>query len=219
MPKFARLVVPNCPHHITQRGNRRQRVFFCDSDKQFYLRLIRRLGMRFRITFLAYCLMDNHVHLIAIPPTKESLAHAIGEAHRLYTTAINIREEWKGYLWQGRFSSFPLSEFHLFLAMRYIELNPVRAKIVQKPEDYPWSSTRAHLGLARDPLIPNGQRPLNIIDWRAYLDEACDPQFPSLFKIHQKTGRPMGDNDYLRNLEILTGRKLLPQKRGRKKLG
>ena len=191
-------------------------MFFSENDKKFYLRLIKRLGRKNGLAFLAYCLMDNHVHLIVIPETKESLSRAVGETHRLYTTAVNIREEWKGYLWQGRFSSFPLSDRHLFEAVRYVELNPVRAGIVDQPEDYPWSSARARIFRTNDPLVSANERLFSIVDWPAYLNETGDSKFEAAFKRHQKTGRPMGDDRFLGKLETLTGRKLLPLKRGRK---
>jgi putative transposase len=216
MPKFARLVVPDCPHHITQRGNRRQKVFFNETDRLLYLRLIRRLGHRAGIEYLAYCLMENHVHLIAIPKTRESLAYGLGEAHRIYTTAVNIREEWKGYLWQGRFWSFPLSDEHLYKAIRYVEMNPVRAGIVSQPEDYRWSSASAHINGAVNPMIPLKECLSDISDWKAFLHETDSPEFQRLFKQHQKTGRPLGDDGFLTNLETITGRKILPQKRGPK---
>jgi putative transposase len=218
MPKFARLVIPDCPHHIIQRGNRRQKVFFKETDKEFYLHLMKRHGDRAGIYFLAYCLMNNHVHLIAIPKSKESFARGIGEAHRTYTTTINIREEWKGYLWQGRFLSFPLDERHLYAAIRYVEKNPVRAGLVSRAEDYPWSSARAHIFKTKDLLLSGRENCLKIPNWRTYLGENDDPAFVVLIELHKKTGRPLGDEDFLKKLEILTGRKILPQLRDRKKI-
>jgi putative transposase len=217
MPKFARLVVPDCPHHIIQRGNRRQQVFFGDSDKELYLKLMKRHAERAGISFVAYCLMNNHVHLIGVPKTVQSLARGIGEAHRKYTNIVNIREGWKGYLWQGRFISFPMDEKHLFFAIRYVERNPVRAGIVKEAEDYPWSSARAHVDKTDDILVSGGQNPLRIDDWRAYLKENDEDEFIKQMERCEKTGRPFGDDDFLRRLEALTGRKILPRTPGRKK--
>jgi putative transposase len=217
MPKFARLVVTDCPHHIIQRGNRRQRVFFDDSDWDLYLKLIKSHAERAGISFVAYCLLNNHVHLIGVPKTPQSFARGIGEAHRKYTNIINIREGWKGYLWQGRFISFPMDERHLYVAIRYVERNPVRAGIVKEAEDYPWSSARAHIDKTDDILVSGGRNPLGIEDWKAYLKEIDDADFIEQMKRCEKNSRPLGDNDYLRRLEVITGRKILPRTPGRKK--
>ena len=153
MGRIARVVAEGMPHHVIQRGNRRQKVFFKDEDKQSYLTILKEQSERFGVNYWAYCLMDNHVHLIAVPETRESLARAIGEAHRRYTRMINFREGWRGYLWQGRFSSFLLEERHLYAAIRYVERNPVRVKIVKRAEDYKWSSAYAHVSKGGDELI------------------------------------------------------------------
>ena len=107
MARIARVVVPNLPHHIVQRGNRRQRVFFAEIDYEAYLSLAAEWCGKFGVEIWAYCLMPNHVHLIAVPSTEESLGKAIGEVHRRYTRMINFRKKWRGYLWQGRFASYP----------------------------------------------------------------------------------------------------------------
>ncbi|MDO9079874.1 MAG: transposase [Desulfuromonadales bacterium] len=145
MARIARVIAPGIPHHLTQRGNRRQQTFFCDDDYSTYIDLMAEWCGKYRVTIWAWCLMPNHVHLIAVPESEESLARAIGEAHRRYTRRINFREKWRGHLWQERFASFPMDEGHLVSAARYVEMNPVAAGIVASPEDYPWSSARAHL--------------------------------------------------------------------------
>ncbi len=217
MPRFRRLVVPDCPHHIIQRGNRRQRVFFCDADKDFYLRLLKRQSHQTGISFLAYCLLENHVHFIAVPKTEYSFAKGIGETHRKYTIIINAREDWKGYLWQGRFISFPMDETYLYAAIRYVERNPVRASIVSKAEDYPWSSALAHVAKKNDVLINGQENILKIEDWGAYLQEKDDEDFIKQIEFHEKTGRPFGSDVFLRKLELVTKRKILPQSPGRKR--
>jgi putative transposase len=217
MPKFARLVVPGCPHHIIQRGNRRQKVFFNDSDKELYLKLIKRHGEKAGISFLAYCLMDNHVHMIAIPDNKESFAKGIGEAHRKYTNIINIREDWKGYLWQGRFISFPLDEAHLYAAVRYVERNPIRAGLLQNAEDYRWSSARSRILKIDDVLVSSCENLLRIEDWSAYLKENDNDNFIKQVEDHEKTGRPLGGDEFIIELEKTTGRKILHRPPGRKK--
>ena len=133
MARIARVVVPDIPHHITQRGNRRQKTFFCDEDYHEYLALMTASCEQHNVAIWSYCLMPNHVHLIAVPQTEDGLQRALGEAHRRYTRHINFRENWRGHLWQERFASFPMGENHLLAAARYIELNPVRAHMVEDP--------------------------------------------------------------------------------------
>jgi putative transposase len=208
MPRVARVVIPGCPHHVIQRGNRRQKTFFSDGDKELYLELLRRNGEKSGLSFLAYCLMDNHVHLIAIPAKRESLAAAIGETHRKYTTIINTRQDWKGYLWQGRFISFPMDEPYFYAAVRYIERNPVRAGLVEACEHYPWSSAIAHIQKRRDGLLADIGRFIAVEDWRAYLGEKEDGEFIEEMIQHERTGRPLGNDAFLEKLESLTGRRL-----------
>ena len=113
MARIARIVVPKMPHHITQRGNRRQKAFFNEGDYREYIALMSASCNLHGVEIWAYCLMCNHVHLIAVPEKPESLRHAIGEAHRRYTRAINFRNKWRGHLWQERFASFPMDEKYL----------------------------------------------------------------------------------------------------------
>ena len=134
MARIARVVVPGIPHHVTQRGVRRMETFFDEEDYENYLSLMREWCLLSGIEIWAYCLMPNHVHLIAVPESEGSLARGTGEAHRRYTRYMNFKQSWKGYLWQGRFASFPMDETYLQAATRYIELNPVRAKMVRKAE-------------------------------------------------------------------------------------
>ena len=152
MARIARVIAPGYPHHITQRGNRRQEVFFCDDDYHAYLELMTTWCKRHEVEILAWCLMPNHVHLIAVPQMETSLARAIGEAHRRYTRMINFRQKWRGHLWQERFASFPMDEQHLLAAARYIEMNPVAAGLVKSPAEYRWSSVHAHLNSQDDIL-------------------------------------------------------------------
>ena len=125
MARIARVVIPGLPHHITQRGNRRQQTFFNDGDYAAYMELMAEWCRDQRVEIWSYCLMPNHTHIIAVPSSEEGLRWAIGEAHRRYTRRINFREKWRGYLWQGRFASFVMDEAYLLAAARYVELNPV----------------------------------------------------------------------------------------------
>ena len=152
MARLARLVIPGMPHHLTQRGNRRQQTFFNEGDYAAYLELMAEWCREEGVDIWGYCLMPNHTHLIAVPASEQSLRRAVGEAHRRYTRRINFREKWRGYLWQGRFASFVMDEPYLLAAARYVELNPVRARMVEAPADWRWSSVRAHL-LGRDDCL------------------------------------------------------------------
>jgi len=145
MARIARVAVPDWPHHVTQRGNRRMQTFFGEADYRAYLSLVSEWCSRHGVAIWAYCLMPNHVHLIAVPAAAEGLARALGEAHRRYTRQVNFREKWRGYLWQGRFGSVAMDEPHLLAAARYVETNPVRARLVASAEDWPWSSAAAHV--------------------------------------------------------------------------
>src|SRR4030043_2452196 len=153
MARIARIVAANIPHHITQRGNRRQETFFQDQDYRLYLNLMAEWGNHHNVAVWAYCLMPNHVPLIAVPKSEDGLRRAIGEAHRRYTRHVNFREGWRGHLWQGRFHSFPMDESYFLTAARYVELNPFWRKIALKAEDYPWSSASAHLSGKDDKLV------------------------------------------------------------------
>ncbi len=216
MPRIARIVVPNYPHHIIQKGNRGQLVFFNPTDKTLYLKLLQEHSSEDGIVYLAYCLMDNHVHLIGVPDSEQSLARGIGETHRNYTYLINSRENWRGYLWQGRFSSYPMDEKHLYEAVRYIELNPVRAGLVQRAEDYFYSSARAHVFKIRDPILSENSSICGIDDWAAYLRKKESEAEIEKFRCHIRTGRPLGDDHFLAKLEKITGRMLRKQKPGPK---
>jgi len=162
--------------------------------------------------------MDNHVHLVALPRHAESLSKGLGLAHWKYSVTINLREEWKGYLWQGRFFSCPLEGKYLYAAIRYIELNPVRAGIVKSAEDYPWSSARAHVYNAHDLLLENNTLTESIKDWGYFLDQGTSEPEARIFRSHSATGRPIGDESFIEALEKITGRILKPKKGGRKPL-
>ena len=217
LPRFARLIVPDIPHHITQRGNRRQTVFFSDSDKSLYLKILADTSAGSGMAFLAYCLMNNHLHLLAIPKKKEDFAAVLGETHRKYTTLINIREKWKGHLWQGRFGSYPMDERHLYNAVRYVERNPVRAGMVETAEQYAWSSARGHLHMWQDPLLQEAGLLLDFGNWRDYLRKEDDDKFLSDMRKHERTGRPFGPESFEKKLEELTGKTIRKKKAGRKK--
>ncbi len=218
MARLARVVAPDIPHHVTQRGNRRQETFFRQSDYEAYIELMAEWCEREGVEIWAYCLMPNHVHLIAMPETPESLARAIGEAHRRYTRLVNFREGWRGHLWQGRFASFPMDEGHTAQAARYIELNPVRVGLAKRAKNYRWSSAAAHVAGKDDALVRVG--PLLELAgggrWEQFLGEQVTAEEWELLRRHERTGRPLGDEGFLAHLESLVDRVLSPQKRGPK---
>ena len=159
--------------------------------------------------------MPNHVHLIAVPETTDGLTRAIGEAHRRYTRHINFRENWRGHLWQGRFASFPMDEHHLLAATRYIEMNPVAANLVEQPEAYRWSSIHAHLAGQDDTLTSVAPLLELIPHWHDFLSLDNNTEIDQ-FHRHERTGRPLGDTDFIATLEQTLGRTLKPQKPGPK---
>ncbi len=214
MARWARVVVPTVPHHVTHRGTRRLPVFFGEDDYRTYLRLLRDWCDREGVSVWAYCLMSNHVHLVAVPETEAGLARAIGEAHRRYTRSINFRQGWRGYLFQGRFASCPMDERYLLAAVRYVELNPVRAQMVESAWDYPWSSAAAHMHGKDDQLVKVKPMLERVADWREYLGRPTDPAELKALRRHNRTGRPLGDDQFIDRLEHTTGRELRPRKPG-----
>jgi len=213
---MARLVVPHYPHHVTQRGNRRQTVFFHESDYTRYLSLMAKFCAHAGTRVWAYCLMPNHVHLIMVPNKTDGLRAALSEAHRRYTRYINFREQWRGHLWQERFYSFVMDEPHLVSAMRYVERNPVNAGLCRDPWDWPWSSAKAHLEGRNDILVQVETLRGYIHDWRDYLQSEEDVAASQQLKRHTRTGRPLGDDRFIERLEGLTGRSLKLRKSGPK---
>jgi putative transposase len=217
MARMARVVVSGYPHHITQRGNRRQKTFFCESDYQTYIELMSEWTTRCNVEIWAYCLIPNHIHLIAVPQSDDDLRRAIGEAHRRYTRHINFRKKWRGHLWQGRFASNVMDESYLIAAARYIELNPVRAGLVSNPTEYRWSSANAHMVGADDKLVKVKPLLELVSDWQALLGSAMPDEQVNVLRMHERTGRPLGNEIFIKQLEHKLGKILLPQKAGRPK--
>lgn len=214
MARMPRVVVPNFPHHVTQRGSRRQVTFFSDDDYRTYIDLVAEAKLKAGVDIWAYCLMPNHVHLVAVPRDEESLATLFANAHRRYTLRINTREGWQGHLWQERFHSIVMDETHLIAAVRYVENNPVRASLCERPEDWPWSSTRAHLQSRDDRLVMVAPMLELVDDWSAYLSVDQDDDAVDSIRLHTRTGRPVGSNEFITMLENITGRNLHKRKPG-----
>ncbi|HEY2842081.1 MAG TPA: transposase [Bryobacteraceae bacterium] len=225
MPRRPRFVVPGVPHHITQRGNNRQEVFFSDQDRMVYIQILREYSRRHDVRILGWCLMTNHVHLIAIPGTPEALALALGQAHSQYSLEKNRQLGRVGHLWQNRFFSCAIASNHLLPAMRYVELNPVRAAMTGEAWDWRWSSARAHTSSkVHDGLLD--------WDWNAWMEDArlgawsytdwkatllaADPSEES-DRVRRATrlGEPLGSDEFVQDLEAKAGRRLRVGSRGR----
>ena len=217
MARLPRVVLPALPHHVTQRGNRRERTFFEDGDYALYLDLLADAAGRTGVEIWSYCLMPNHVHLIAVPADEDGLRRCFRYVHRHYTGFINARLRVTGHLWQGRFSSVAMDEAHFVTALRYVALNPVRARLTARAEDWPWSSTRAHLAGADDHVVRVAPALERVGDFAAFLGEAFDEALTySALRKAESIGRPIGSSDWLADMELRTGLTLRPGKRGPK---
>jgi len=216
MSRLARLIVPVHPHHVTQRGNRRAPVFFEDGDYALYRDLLAERCRKASVACWAYCLMPNHVQLILVPSTADGLARAIGETHRQYTGFVNARSRWTGHLFQGRFSSVVLDEEHLMLAARYVALNPVRARLVRRPQDWAWSSLHAHLDGRDDSLVTVAPLLERLGSITTLIDTEPEEVALARLRAAELTGRPLGSDDFVTRLEDLVQRRLRRQEPGRK---
>jgi putative transposase len=213
---MARVVVPGAPHHVTQRGNRRRQTFFCEADYIAYLPLASEAFAEAGVQVWAYCLMPNHVHLIATPPAPQALAQAVGATHLRYTRQINSRERWTVYLWQGRFASFAMDEDYLMACARYVGLNPVRAGLTQRAIDWPWSSVRAHVEGRADPLLAPGPLCERLgAESAGFFDLDVQADARRALRRTSSTGRPLGAAAWIKALEASTGRDLAPPPIGR----
>ena len=222
MARRARVVAVGEQHHLIQRGNNRQATFFDDHDRRTYVRLLAAHSHRQGIRLLGYCLMTNHIHLVAVPGHAASFARGIGRAHYDYTRALHQRWGGDGHLWQNRFFSCPLDGDHLWTTLRYVDRNPVRAGMVEDALAYEWSSARAHvegrdrLGLLDLQLwkeVSRGE------DWREALGRTRDEEATEMAALRRatQTGRPLGSEIFVKRLEAAFGRKLDGRRTGRPK--
>jgi len=211
MSRFARVVVPGIPFHVTQRGNDRQDVFLTDTDRQEYLALLAKRLERTRARILAYCLMDNHVHLVMLPHAANDLAETLGRVHCFYAQRFNTRYERSGHLWQNRFYSCALDDDHLRAAIRYVELNPVRAGVLSSPWEYPWSSAGYHT-LGFRPQIPLASVEAFGIpgrtQWKGFLVGGVSLDELELIRNSTRKGLPLGEKQFVERLEGSISREL-----------
>ena len=218
MPRLARVVAPGVPHHITQRGNDRCDVFNSDADRLFYLETLRRMCRQYGLDVHGYCLMANHVHLIAVPLTRTAMAKAVGQAHWIYSQYFNDMYGRCGHLWHSRFYSCSMDGDHRVAGLRYVECNPERAGLVRLPWEYVWSSAAAHCGRED----PNGL--LNLDQWflewtseawRAMLVGDLGGTIVDSIRERTSSGRPLGSDRFVAELEVKLGRQLRARPVGR----
>ena len=219
MPRIARAVVVAFPHHVIQRGNNRERVFFEREDRQKYLELLKKYSTKWECPILAYCLMENHVHLLARPRHEESLYKMMQGITLCYTQYINRTYERTGRLWESRYHSCIVDkERYLWAAARYIEQNPVWAKMAKKPEDYPYSSAKAHIEGNIDEAL--GEQLFNDTqrkDYIAFIRESIAEEEIKRLKYSTRTGRPFGREEFIKRMEKKLNKRFILQKHGRPK--
>lgn len=216
MPRIARLVLPGYPHHVTQRGNYQQTVFSIERDYKYYLSLLKKYAGEYSLSILSFCLMPNHVHFICVPSKKESLANTFKTTHMLYAQYLNKKNNLNGHLWQGRFFSSILDEKYLYVALRYVENNPLRAGLVKAPWDWKWSSARSHVkGEYSNLDLGEISQFIEIKDWVAYLIESVAKESIDTLRNNTLKGRPSVDPNLVPRLEKVLGLSLISAKRGR----
>jgi putative transposase len=215
--RFARVVAVGVPHHVTQRGNARQSILSSETDCKVYMDLLRQSLDLHELSLLGYCLMSNHVHLILVPKTTEALGHALKDTHGRYASYWNATRHSSGHVWQGRFYSCPLYDRHLWEALRYTELNPVRAGMIVRSEEWEYSSAAAHCRVRCDSLLT--MRPWeerwSASEWRHFLSGDVSQSSLAAIRQNTHTGRPLGGAPFIKRLELETNRILAAQQRGR----
>ena len=213
--RIPRIIVPEQVYHLTHRGNRRAAVFLDDDDRRHYCFWLDHYARRHSVDVFAYCLMSNHVHLVATPAAAASLSETIHDAHRRHALWMNRRYSWSGHLWANRFYSTPLDSVHFRHAVRYVELNPVRAGLVENAFDHSWSSAAEHCGRGKGLIALADLSFPEIRDWSTWLRDGLDPENEGIIRRNTYTGRPTGHPAFCEALEARVGRTLQPRKRGR----
>jgi putative transposase len=200
---------------VTQRGNGRQQTFFDDSDYAFYCSLLREHCAAAGVAVWSWCLMPNHTHLILVPTDADGLRRALSRVHRIYAGYAHARLKRTGHFWQGRFGCVAMDDEHLHAAFRYVALNPVRAGLVARAQDWPWSSARAQLGLGHDAMTDVRATIDRVPDFAALLAAAENDEATKRLRQGESVGRPIGSSKFLNDLERRYGRALQPSRRGR----
>lgn len=198
MPRSARLVVPTIPHHLTHRGNNKQRTFLGEGDYRLYKKYLAAACEDTGTDIWAWCLMPNHVHLILVPSASTGLGAVMRRTQGRYTRAINVREGRVGHLWQARFASFVMDETYLLACARYVELNPVRAGLAKRAQDWPWSSARAHLEGVGDGLTDPAPLLERWPDWRQVIEAPLEEEALQAIRVRERSGRPLGGRAFER---------------------
>jgi putative transposase len=189
MPRKARLVLVNRPHHVIHRGNRGEPIFWTPLERATYLEMLERFSARAGVDVWAYCLMTNHVHLLLVPHQRAGLALSVRDAHRAYARWLNWRHGWTVHLWANRYHSTPLDEEHLWVAVRYVEQNPVRAGLVPRAEDFRWSSAATHCrGLESSLLARSRPFPGPVSDWSAWMATELEPHALARLRLATRLG-------------------------------
>lgn len=220
MSRAARVVAVGIPHHVAQRGNRGAEVFLGDEDYQQYLAMLAKYAELAELQVWAYCLMTNHVHLIALPLRPDSLATTLRPLQTMHSRRVNARLGHSGHLWQSRYFSCPMEDKHLWAAVRYVERNPVRAGIVARADEYPWSSAAPHCGLRGDPVLQEDLRATwGIPDWAEWLSAPEDEHFLGLVRRRTMKGIPCGDEVFVERISRMIGRPIRDRPRGRPRKG
>lgn len=216
MPRIARVVVKNAPHHVTQRGNYKQKIFFNNKDRESYLKLIKKYSNKYKLDILAFCLMNNHVHLIVVPKKKDSMAKVFKAVNAKHALRINKRKKVTGHLWENRFFSCVLDDRHAYIATRYVEQNPIKAGLVDEAWGWAWSSAAHHVGekdifgfLKHAEFLPTCK------EWKTILKSVELNPVVNKLEWCTKTGRPFADFSIVKKLEKITGRRLRYRSVGR----
>jgi putative transposase len=219
MPRTARIVIPKYPYHVTQRGNYRQEIFQDREDQIKYLSWIEEYSKKYQMLVYAYCLMNNHIHFICTPLSKNSLAKVFSSVHMRYSQYYNKKLKARGHLWQGRFYSCILEHEHVYSAVRYVERNPVRAGLVRKPWEWEWSSAAFHVGDVKESRVKFGDlsdiMDIKDVNWREYITDKDDPREMDEIRKCTMLGRPWGGAEFITAISKVLGISLDTRKKGR----
>ncbi len=216
MARLPRLAIPGLPHHVTQRGNGRAQTFFDDADYALYRDLLAASCRAAQVEIWAWVLMPNHVHLILAPRDADGLRRALAPVHRRYAGHIHARHRRTGHFWQGRFGAVAMDEDHLGAALRYVALNPVRARLAPRAQDWRWSSVHSHLAAREDGVTTIAPVLSRYPDFAAFIESGPDEAAFERLRCAESIGRPLGDERFISRLEAATRRTLKPGKRGPK---